>query len=157
MQHTDTLFRTFCQAGAVLALLLIAGIFGQLFIHSADAWQHFGLPFLWGSNWDPAVDDYGALPHLLGTLLTTLISLLLAVPLSFAVALLITETPDWLNRPLSHCVDLLAAIPSVIYGMWGLFAGLCARHRAGCISSVCPSLYLRIQLFYRSGVQILCY
>lgn len=121
MQHTDTLFRTFCQAGAALALLLIAGIFGQLCIHSADAWQHFGLPFLWGSNWDPAVDDYGALPHLLGTLLTTLISLLLAVPLSFAVALFITETPDWLNRPLSHCVDLLAAIPSVIYGMWGLF------------------------------------
>ena len=121
MRYTDTIFRTICQSGAVLALLLVVGLLGQLCIHSADAWQHFGLSFLWGENWDPAVDDYGALPHILGTLLTTFIALLLAIPLSFAVALTITETPDWLNRPLSHGVDLLAAIPSVIYGMWGLF------------------------------------
>lgn len=107
--------------GAALSLLLVAGILGQLCIHSADTWQHFGLSFLWNSNWDPSIDAYGALPHILGTLLTTMLSLLLAIPLSFAVALLITEAPACLNRPLSHCVDLLAAIPSVIYGMWGLF------------------------------------
>lgn len=121
MRHTDTIFRTTCMTGAALSLLLVAGILGQLCIHSADAWQHFGLPFLWNTNWDPSLDEYGALPHILGTLLTTTLSLLLAIPLSFAVALLITEAPDWLNRPLSHCIDLLAAIPSVIYGMWGLF------------------------------------
>ena len=109
------------MSGAALAMLLVAGILGQLCIHSADAWQHFGLSFLWDINWDPSLDEYGALPHILGTLLTTTLSLLLAIPLSFAVALLITAAPDWLNRPLSHCIDLLAAIPSVIYGMWGLF------------------------------------
>lgn len=121
MQRTDTMFRITCQAGAALALLLLAGILAQLGLHSAQAWQHFGLSFLWSSEWDPALDIYGALPHILGTLLTTGISLLLAIPLSFVVALLITEVPDWLGRPLSQCVDLLAAIPSVIYGMWGLF------------------------------------
>ncbi|MBR4108189.1 MAG: phosphate ABC transporter permease subunit PstC [Akkermansia sp.] len=121
MQQTDTIFRIICQIGAFLPLLLVAGILSQLCVHSTDAWEHFGLSFLWGSNWDPSVEDYGALPHVLGTLLTTFLSLFLAIPLSFAVALLITESPEWLNRPLSHCVDLLAAIPSVIYGMWGLF------------------------------------
>lgn len=109
------------MTGAALSLLLVAGILGQLCIHSADTWQHSGLSFLWDSNWEPSIDAYGALPHILGTLLTTTLSLLLAIPLSFAVALLITEAPACLNRPLSHCVDLLAAIPSVIYGMWGLF------------------------------------
>lgn len=121
MQRSDTIFRITCQAGAAIALLLMAGIFIQLCLHSAEAWQHFGLSFLWNTNWDPGIDDYGALPHILGTLMTTGISLLLAIPLAFAVALLITEAPDYLNRPLSQCVDLLAAIPSVIYGMWGLF------------------------------------
>ena len=121
MHRRDTIFRTICQAGAFTALLLTIGIFAQLTIHSADAWRHFGFSFLWKPDWDPALDVYGALPHILGTLLTTGLSLLLAIPLAFAVALLITEAPDWLNRPLSQCVDLLAAIPSVIYGMWGLF------------------------------------
>lgn len=121
MQRSDTIFRMTCLAGAAIALLLMAGIFIQLCLHSAEAWQHFGLAFLRNTNWDPSIDDYGALPHILGTLMTTGISLLLAIPLAFAVALLITEAPDYLNRPLSQCVDLLAAIPSVIYGMWGLF------------------------------------
>ena len=121
MQRSDSLFRITCLAGALLALLLMAGILIQLCVHSAEAWQHFGLSFLWNSEWDPGMDAYGALPHILGTLLTTGLALLLAIPLAFAVALLITEAPDWLNRPLSQCVDLLAAIPSVIYGMWGLF------------------------------------
>lgn len=121
MQRSDILFRMTCLAGASLALLLTVGIFVQLSVRSADVWQHFGLSFLWSCHWDPALDLYGALPHILGTLLTTALALLLAIPLSFAVALLITEAPEWLDRPLSHCVDLLAAIPSVIYGMWGLF------------------------------------
>lgn len=121
MHRSDTIFRTICLAGALLTLLLTAGILIQLCIHSSDAWQHFGVSFLWSSEWDPGMDSYGALPHILGTLLTTGLALLLSIPLSFAVALLITGAPDWLNRPLSQCIDLLAAIPSVIYGMWGLF------------------------------------
>ncbi len=105
----------------MISLLLTVGFFAQLIVHSADAWQHFGLSFIWSSEWDPATEQYGALPHILGSLLTTMLALVVAIPLAFAVALLITEAPDWLNRPLSHCVDLLAAVPSVIYGMWGLF------------------------------------
>ncbi|MBR5522871.1 MAG: ABC transporter permease subunit, partial [Akkermansia sp.] len=121
MQRQDAIFRLICQAGGMISLLLTVGVFAQLIVHSADAWQHFGLSFLWSSEWDPATEQYGALPHISGSLLTTLLALIVAIPLAFAVALLITEAPDWLNQPLSHCVDLLAAIPSVIYGMWGLF------------------------------------
>ena len=121
MHKRDSIFYTICKAGAFVSLLLVVGIFAQLLIHSADAWKHFGLAFLWGRDWDPAMDIYGALPSILGTLFTTGLSLALAIPLAFAVALLITESPEWLKSPLSQCVDLLAAIPSVIYGMWGLF------------------------------------
>ncbi len=74
MQRTDTMFRYTCLGGAALALLLLAGILAQLGLHSAPAWQHFGFSFLWGSDWDPATDSYGALPHILGTLHTTAIS-----------------------------------------------------------------------------------
>ena len=111
MHKRDTIFCTICKAGAFVSLLLMVGIFAQLLIHSADAWKHFGISFLWGVDWDPAMDIYGALPSILGTLFTTGLSLALAIPLAFAVALLITESPEWLKRPLSQCVDLLAAIP----------------------------------------------
>ncbi len=106
---------------ASIAGLLILGIFIQLGIQSADAWKEFGISFLWSSEWDPANDIYGAWPNILGTLMCTGIALVIAVPLAFVAALFITETPDWLSRPLSQGVDLLAAIPSVIYGIWGLF------------------------------------
>ena len=77
--------------------------------------------FLWSLAWDPAQELYGAWPNVAGTLFTTGLALLLAVPLAFVAALFVVEVPGWLGRPLSYCVDLLAAIPSVIYGMWGLF------------------------------------
>lgn len=99
----------------------MAAIFAQLLIHSTETWEHFGLSFIWSCQWDPAQDVYGALPHIAGTLLTTGIALLLAIPLAFAGALLTSESTGWLNKVLSQCIDLLAAIPSVIYGMWGLF------------------------------------
>lgn len=121
MQRTDTMFRYACQASATLTLILMVGIFTQLCLNSTDAWQHFGLSFLWNNTWDPGQDLYGALPHIIGTLLTTAIALIISIPLSFAIALFITEIPKVLNQILSQCIDLLAAIPSVIYGMWGLF------------------------------------
>lgn len=101
--------------------LLVPGIFLQLGLHSADAWREFGVGFLWSSAWDPAQELYGAWPNVAGTLFTTGLALLLAVPPAFVAALFVVEVPGWLGRPLSYCVDLLAAIPSVIYGMWGLF------------------------------------
>lgn len=121
MQRTDTLFRYFCLACAALAGVLTLGIFTQLIIHSADAWSHFGLGFITSTEWDPSQDLYGALPHIAGTLMSTAIALFLAIPPAFAVALFIFEAPIKVGKPLSQCVDLLAAIPSVIYGMWGLF------------------------------------
>lgn len=121
MQQTDRCFRFACLACAALAGLLMLGVFVQLGAHSAAAWQRFGLGFLCSAEWDPAQGIFGAAPAIVGTLLTTLLALLFAIPLSFVAALFVTEAPDWLARPLSQAIDLLAAIPSVIYGMWGLF------------------------------------
>ncbi len=121
MQSTDKLFKLACMLCASLAGLLVLGIFIQLGVHSADAWQKFGLGFLWSSEWDPAQEVYGAWPNIAGTLLCTFIALAIAVPLAFVSALFMTETPNWIAKPVSQGVDLLAAIPSVIYGIWGLF------------------------------------
>lgn len=121
MQHTDKLFRTVCLSCAALIALLTVGIFLQLGIHSSDAWSKFGLSFITSDAWDPATDTYGALANIVGTLLTTGIALLIAIPLAFVSALFVTEAPAWISRILSQCLDLLAAIPSVIYGMWGLY------------------------------------
>lgn len=121
MLHTDPIFRRLCQSCASLIGILMLGVFIQLTLHSAEAWQRFGPGFLWSCEWDPARQIFGAWPHIIGTLLTTAVALCPAIPLSFVAALFVTEMPDWLSRPLSQAVDLLAAIPSVIYGMWGLF------------------------------------
>lgn len=121
MQRIDTIFRYICLACAVVAGLLMLGLFTQLLSNSTEAWGEYGIRFLWSDEWDPYENRYGALPHIAGTLLTTGLALVLAIPLAFATALLLTECPHWLERVLSPCVDLLAAIPSVIYGMWGLF------------------------------------
>ena len=121
MNDTDRYFSAFCRACAVLTGVLLLGIFLQLGWHSAPAWARFGLGFLWSCDWDPSQDLYGAGPHMAGTLLTTVLALLLSVPTAFAAALFLTEAAPRVARPLSFGVDLLAAIPSVIYGMWGLF------------------------------------
>lgn len=121
MKAIDPLFKTVCLGCASVIGLLMLGVFVQLGLHSADAWREFGAGFLFSSEWDPAQDIYGAWPNIAGTILTTALALLFAVPLSFVAALFLTEAPPWLGKPLSHGVDLLAAIPSVIYGMWGLF------------------------------------
>jgi phosphate transport system permease protein len=119
---SDRIFRwttTFC---AVLAILLIAGFVVQLFWHSIPAFKAFGLKFVFSSEWDPVRGIYGALPAIAGTLLTTLIAIFIAVPLSFIVAMFLVETaPPSISQPIGHAIDLLAAIPSIIYGLWGLF------------------------------------
>lgn len=115
------MFKWICAACALSIGLLLPGIFLHLGLHSAEAWQEFGVGFLWSSDWDPSQERYGAWPNVVGTLFTTALALLMAVPLAFAAALFVVEVPEWLGRPLSYCVDLLAAIPSVVYGMWGLF------------------------------------
>lgn len=127
----DTLVRTLTGAGAlgVAGLVLAMGI--MLIGGAADAFGHFGLGFLTSSAWDPVKQDFGAVTAVVGTLVTALLALLLAVPLALGVAVFLTElAPAWLVGPASLAVELMAAIPSIIYGMWGLFflAPLLAEH-----------------------------
>lgn len=84
--------------------------------------KEFGFSFLWSKEWNPPADKFGALIPIYGTLVTSFIALLVAVPVSFGIALFLTElSPNWLKRPLGIAIELLAAIPSIVYGMWGLF------------------------------------
>src|SRR6267143_4781668 len=105
---------------ALPALLLI--ILGVLFVSSLPALRRFGPSFFWTSTWDPVIEVYGAAPMVFGTLASSLLALLIAVPLALGVAIFLTEfSPRWLRQPLAFLVELLAAIPSVVYGMWGIF------------------------------------
>ena len=117
----DAIFSTLAHAAAWLTLLLLVGIIVSLFIGAAPAIEKYGLSFLWRSEWDPVQEEFGGLVMIYGTLATSLIALLIAVPVSFGIALFLTElSPAWLKRPLGIAVELLAAVPSIVYGMWGL-------------------------------------
>ena len=117
----DPIFHGLCMAAAALSGLLMLGFFIQLFLSSHAAWSTFGLGFLFSSEWNPVNDSYGALPAIVGTLVTTAIALALALPLAFCAALYLLDAKPFVAATLGHAIDLLAAIPSVIYGMWGLF------------------------------------
>jgi len=117
----DTVFAVLAQGAAWLTLALMAGIIGSLLIGAAPAIEKFGLSFLWTSDWDPVQEKFGGLVMIYGTLMTSFIALLIAVPVSFGIAIFLTElSPSWLKRPLGIAVELLAAVPSIVYGMWGL-------------------------------------
>lgn len=117
----DALFSGLAHAAALLTLALLAGIIGSLVIGAWPAIREYGLSFLWTSDWDPVENRYGGLVMIYGTLVTSFIALLIAVPVSFGIALFLTElSPGWLKRPLGIAVELLAAVPSIVYGMWGL-------------------------------------
>jgi phosphate transport system permease protein len=117
----DTVFALAARAAAVLTLSLLLGIIGSLIVGAWPAIKEYGLSFLWRSEWDPVQDHYGGLVMIYGTLMTSIIALLIAVPVSFGIAMFLTElSPAWLKRPLGVAVELLAAVPSIVYGMWGL-------------------------------------
>lgn len=117
----DLVFGGLTRLAAIVTLLLLGGIIVSLVISSWPSIQKFGLSFLWNSEWDPPSDIYGALVPVYGTLVTSLIALIIAVPVSFGIALFLTElSPAWLRRPLGTAIELLAAVPSIVYGMWGL-------------------------------------
>jgi phosphate transport system permease protein len=117
----DVLFSTAAHAAAWITLALLAGIIASLVMGAWPAIQEYGLSFLWRSQWDPVEDQYGGLVMIYGTLATSIIALMIAVPVSFGIALFLTElSPGWLRRPLGVAIELLAAIPSIVYGMWGL-------------------------------------
>ena len=117
----DVLFSVLAHGAAWLTLALLAGIIVSLLIGAAPAIREYGLSFLWTSEWDPVRNRYGGLVMIYGTLMTSFIALLIAVPVSFGIALFLTElSPLWLKRPLGTAIELLAAVPSIVYGMWGL-------------------------------------
>ncbi|MEO7741853.1 MAG: phosphate ABC transporter permease subunit PstC [Usitatibacter sp.] len=118
----DAIFRNLTRFFAFAVFSLLAAIVVSLAIGAAPALHKFGLPFLWDDNWDPVQEQFGALVPIVGTLVTSAIALAIAIPVSFGIALFLTElSPPWLRRPLGTAIEMLAAIPSIIYGMWGLF------------------------------------
>jgi phosphate transport system permease protein len=117
----DALFAFAAQAAAWLTLSLLVGIILSLIGGAMPAIREYGLSFLWRAEWDPTKDSFGGLVMIYGTLMTSFIALLIAVPVSFGIALFLTEmSPGWLKRPLGIAIELLAAVPSIVYGMWGL-------------------------------------
>ncbi|MCL6261841.1 phosphate ABC transporter permease subunit PstC [Craterilacuibacter sp. RT1T] len=118
----DALFRISTRFFAFFVLAMLLGILFSLLVGSLPALKHFGWGFLTSTEWDPVAENFGALVPIYGTLMTSFIALLIGVPVSFGIALFLTElSPPWLKRPLGIAVELLAGIPSIIYGMWGLF------------------------------------
>ncbi len=118
----DIVFRNASFASALLVLFLLAGIMLSMVIGGWPAFREFGLGFLTGTQWDTQNDVYGAWPAIVGTLSTALIALTIGVPLSLGIAVYLTQlAPPWFKQPVSTAVELLAAVPSIIYGMWGLF------------------------------------
>ncbi|MGZ5573356.1 MAG: phosphate ABC transporter permease subunit PstC, partial [Usitatibacter sp.] len=118
----DAIFRNLTRSFAFLVFSLLAAILVSLVIGSSLSLHKYGLNFLWNDNWDPVKEDFGALVPIVGTLVTSAIALLIAIPVSFGIAIFLTElSPVWLRRPLGTAIEMLAAIPSIIYGMWGFF------------------------------------
>jgi phosphate transport system permease protein len=127
----DALFRRTTQLFAVLVLILLAAIIVSLAIGAAPAFLKFGLRFIVDTEWNPVTEQFGGFVPIFGTLATSAVALLIAIPLSFGIALFLTELcPTALRTPLGIVIELLAAVPSIIYGMWGLFvfAPLFADH-----------------------------
>lgn len=111
---------TLCAALGLVAL--VVSIFLVVTLQAVPAWRTFGFAFLTTSIWDPLRSEFGAVPALLGTLFTAVLALVVATPLSIGAAVFLSEiVPKRLRRPLSFLVELLAAVPSVVYGLWGLF------------------------------------
>ena len=118
----DVVFHRLTQTFSLLVLLALTGIIASLFINAWPAFQKFGINFIWRVEWDVVNEEFGAAISIAGTLASAGIAMLIAVPLAFGIAVFLTETcPTWLRRPLGTAIELLAAVPSIIYGMFGLF------------------------------------
>jgi phosphate transport system permease protein len=134
----DRVFAVLAHSAAWVTLALLAAIILSLLIGAWPAVEAFGLGFLTSAEWDPVQERFGGLVMIYGTLMTSFIALLIAVPVSFGIALFLTElSPGWLKRPLGTAIELLAAVPSIVYGMWGLlvFGPILARFVQGPLQS----------------------
>ncbi len=118
----DTIFAAIAKLSGVLVLLLLGAIIISLFVGGWPAFHAFGIGFITNADWDPVQDVFGAAVSIYGTILTSIIALVIAVPLAFGVAFYLTEVaPMWFRRPVGTAIELLAAVPSIIYGMWGFY------------------------------------
>ena len=118
----DRIFYNLARLAALLVIVISAILVVELFRGSSEAIGEFGIGFIWGTTWDPVTGEFGTLPTIFGTLVKSLLALLIAVPISIGAAIYIALfAPKWLRTPLSYIVESLAAIPSVIYGLWGIF------------------------------------
>ena len=118
----DWLFRNTTRVFAIGVLALLVTILAALAVGALPSLRAFGIAFLWEQSWNPVKQLFGALPAVYGTLATSAIAMLIAVPVGLGIAIFLTELcPPWLRRPVGVMVELLAAIPSIIYGIWGLF------------------------------------
>lgn len=118
----DFLFHKVTMGFSLLVLIALLGIIASLWMSAWPAFEKFGFGFIWSDEWDIVNDKFGALIAIYGTIMSSVIALIIAIPLAFGVAIFLTEMcPVWLRRPLGTAVELLAAVPSIIYGMFGLF------------------------------------
>ena len=146
----DRVFAALTHGAAWITLALLVGILASLVAGAAPAIEKFGLGFLVTTEWDPVQEKFGGLVMIYGTLMTSFIALLIAVPVSFGIALFLTEmSPGWLRRPLGIAIELLAAVPSIVYGMWGLlvFAPIFANYAQPAIQATLGNLPLIGALF----------
>ncbi len=122
LSGADALFKLVTLGFALLVLGSLLAILVDLFDRAWPAFSHYGWHFFTSTAWNPVTEKFGALTSIYGTVVTSFIAIFLGVPISFGIALFITEmAPEWVKRPVGIAVELLAAIPSIIYGMWGLF------------------------------------
>jgi phosphate transport system permease protein len=157
----DVVFGNLTRLAAVVTLVLLGGIIVSLVVASLPTIFKFGFSFLWTSDWDPPSNVYGALVPIYGTIATSIIALIIAVPVSFGIALFLTElSPAWLRRPLGIAIELLAAIPSIVYGMWGLlvFSPIFAQYIEAPLGSVLGPIPFIGALFQGApiGIGLLC-
>jgi phosphate transport system permease protein len=146
----DWVFHKVTMAFSLFVLVSLVGIIISLFINAWPTFHKFGVKFIWTIEWDIINEEFGALIAIYGTVVSATIALLLAVPLAFGIAVFLTEMcPAWLRRPLGTAIELLAAVPSIIYGMFGLFvfAPLFAEHGQPAIQSTLGQMPLIGPLF----------
>ncbi len=118
----DLVFAGLARAAGLLVLALLGAIIVLLLVGGLPAFRHFGPGFLWSTAWNPVKQDFGALVPVYGTVVTAVLAMLIAVPLAFGIGFFLTElAPAWMRGPVGIAVELLAAVPSIIYGMWGFF------------------------------------
>jgi phosphate transport system permease protein len=159
--NPDQVFRLASLGSALLVLIVLAGIIGSMIYGGLPAFREFGLGFITSSVWDVQRDQYGAWVAIVGTLTSALIALVIGVPISLGIAVFLTQLcPPWLKRPVATTIELLAAVPSIIYGMWGLFvfAPLFAQFVQIPVSSIVEGLPILGTILYArvpSGVGVL--